>query len=346
MSDWLVRPYQADDEQGVMALYQRATQRTITPEHWRWKLNTLPAPVPSVWLALDGARPIFQYAGCPLRYFLPSGERSGVVSVDTMTDPDYRRRGLLSRVGAQVYETWRAAGHAFVIGLPNEQWGSRAAALGWIELFPLQWLVRPMQLEALAAHRLRLKWPTNFAPMSALAQRWWNRVLPIDPTVVVREIDRAGDEIDRLWQTAHDPQHVSIVRDSAWLNWRYIDAPELDYHALVAERAGVVTGYLVYRLSAEANRRVGAIAEWFATDEAAVHTLLRHALDRLQAAHVESVASLTVPGSSQWQLLRRSGFLMRHAFRVMLVPLNLPVPLDWLHQPDHWLMFGGDYDVI
>ena len=346
MADWLVRPYRAGDEPALIELYQRATQRAITPEHWQWKLNTLPASVPSVWLAFDGARPIFQYAGCPLRYHFPSGERSGVVSVDTMTDPDYRRRGLLSQVGAQVFDTWRAAGHAFVIGLPNEKWGSRLAALGYVDLFPLQWLVRPMQIEALAARRLRLNWPTNLAPLSALAQRGWNRSLPIDPAVVVREIDRAGAEIDQLWRTAHDPQRVSIVRDSAWLNWRYVAAPAFEYHVLLAARAGVTVGYVVYRLSTQAKHRNGAIAEWFATYYLVACALVRTALDRLYAARVESVATLTIPGSSQWQLLKRSGFFPRHSFTVAINPFdNLP-PLDWLRQPDHWLMFGGDYDVI
>jgi hypothetical protein len=346
MPAWQVRPYRDGDEAVLIELYQRTAQRTITPEHWHWKLNTLPAPAPSVWLAFDEARLIFHYAGWSLRYHLPEGERLGMVSVDAMTDPDYRRRGLLSHVGAQAYAAWRAAGYAFTIGLPNEQWGSRAAALGWIELFPLQWLVRPIRFEAVAARRLRLKWPLAFTPVGALVQRWWNRSLPIDPTLAVRAIDRAGDEIDQVWRTAHDPQHVSIVRDSAWLNWRYVNAPELDYRVLVAERAGAVIGYLVFRLSAGARQRVGAIAEWLAPDEAVVCTLLRHALERLQAAQVDSVAALAIPGSSQWRLLKRGGFLTRQSFRVMINPFDDRLPLDELRDPDRWLMFGGDYDVL
>ena len=59
-----------------------------------------------------------------------------MVSVDTMTAPAFRRRGLLTEVAARAYEAWRDAGIAFVIGLPNQQWGSRARALAGASCFP------------------------------------------------------------------------------------------------------------------------------------------------------------------------------------------------------------------
>ena len=79
-----------------------------------------------------------------------------MVSVDTMTAPEFQRRGLLSEVGRSTYAHWRDGGVAFVLGLPNERWGSRASALGWIELFPLQWLTRALRPAALLARRLHL----------------------------------------------------------------------------------------------------------------------------------------------------------------------------------------------
>ena len=41
-----------------------------------------------------------------------------------MTDPEYRRQGILTAIARLAYDTWRKAGIPFVLGLPNEQWGS------------------------------------------------------------------------------------------------------------------------------------------------------------------------------------------------------------------------------
>ena len=116
----------------------------MTEHEWRWKLAPT-SKVPNVWLATHADQPIFQYAAMPTRFEIGDRTHAVMVSVDTMTAPAFRRRGLLTEVASRAYEAWRNAGVAFVIGLPNQQWGSRAQALGWRELFPLQWLARPLR---------------------------------------------------------------------------------------------------------------------------------------------------------------------------------------------------------
>src|SRR5262245_11102461 len=235
-TSWIIRPYRAGDERALTALFGRVFGRAIGEEHYRWKLRQLPTPVENVWLAVDGDAPIFHYAGIPTRYHLPGGEVMAMVSVDTMTAPEYQRRGLLSAVGREVYDTWRAAGVAFVIGLPNERWGSRAAALGWEPLFDLQWLARPLRPEAILARRLGMPALARLTPVGAAWNALWR--LRRDSSVKVRSVERAGPEFDQLWQRYGADAAASVVRDSAWVNWRYLDAPVFDYRVLLAERGG------------------------------------------------------------------------------------------------------------
>src|SRR5258706_11274886 len=169
LQSWSIRAYRPGDERALVALFERVFGRAISEAHWRWKLKQPASPVENVWLAVHGDAPIFQYAGIPTRYRLPTGEVTAMVSVDTMTAPEFQRRGLLGSVGRHVYETWRAAGVPFVIGLPNERWGSRAGALGWEPLFSLQWLARPLRPEAILARRL--EWPAP-ARLTALGVLW------------------------------------------------------------------------------------------------------------------------------------------------------------------------------
>ncbi|MBI3732991.1 MAG: GNAT family N-acetyltransferase [Chloroflexi bacterium] len=370
---WVVRGYQPGDERAIIALFERVYGRVISEAHWRWKLKTLPSPVENVWLAFHDDQLIFHYAGIPTVYQALDDERSVMVGVDTMTAPEFQRRGLLTQVGRQVYDRWRAAGVAFVLGLPNERWGSRAGALGWVELFTLQWLVHPLRLEAVVGRvaRERLSAPAWFvrlskrmnaqrahprssgayAPVSRLWNAYWDRSVSSDARdagVQVRAVTRAGPEFDQLWQVCRSEAALSVVRDSAWVNWRYLSAPSLPYHVLLAERAEQAVGYLAYRVQDEGGRKVGAIAELFTkqADAGARGALLRHALEQFQAAGVEQAVTLAVPGTAAWRAWRRAGFFGGRSFSVQIVPLDENLPMAVLRDPRQWRMSGGDFDII
>jgi hypothetical protein len=346
---WTIRAYRPGDERALVALFERVFGRPIGEAHWRWKLKQPPSPVENVWLAVHDDIPIFQYAAIPTRYRLPSGEATVMVSVDTMTAPEFQRRGLLSTVGRHAYEAWRAAGVPFVIGLPNERWGSRAAALGWRSLFSLHWLVRPLRPEALLARRMRLPVLGRLTPLGAL----WNGLAGVrmrpDATVRVHPLERAGPEFDRLWQRCAADTPFSAVRDSAWVNWRYLDAPAFAYRVLLAERAVQPAGYAAYRLHETASGTVGFIAELFAApdDAGGRDTLLSGTIAAIRATGAEHVSTLAIPGTALYRAFRRAGFLRgRGAFGVQIVPLDPNLPVERMRDPNSWGMAGGDFDVI
>jgi hypothetical protein len=347
---WTIRPYRPGDERELTALFLRVFGRPITEAHWRWKLKQLPSPVENVWLAVDDRKPIFQYAGIPLRYRMPAGDTTVMVSVDTMTDPDFRRRGLLTEVGQATYDAWRNAGVPFVLGLPNQQWGSRTGALGWELLFPLRWLIRPLRPEAVLARRVGLPALSRLAPLSSLWNSFWDRRIRPDATIQVRAIDQAGPEFDLLWQACLADSRLSVVRDSAWVDWRYLTAPVLEYHVLLAERAGQPVGYLAYRLEEHAGATWGYIAELQTAqaDAKGRHALIGQAIKHMRAAGAEAALTLAAPDTPVYQTFRRAGFIWgrRGFFTVQLVPLGPNLPMDLLREPLNWNICGGDFDVI
>ena len=345
---WTIRAYQPGDEHALVALFARVFGRSITEAHWLWKLKGRPSPVENVWLAVHDDRPIFQYAGIPVHYRLPNGERHAMVSVDTMTDPHFQRRGLLTQVGQYAYDAWRAAGVSFVIGLPNQRWGSRTGALGWVELFPLQWLVRPLRPASMIARRVTAPAVSRFTPLDAIWNSYWTRRSQHDATIHIRPVTDAGPEFDALWQAACDGIPISVVRDSAWVAWRYLNPPSFDYRLLLAERAGQPVGYAAYRLDESSGRKVGALAELFVgrDDVKARDMFVRRVVEELRAAGAEVVATLAVPGAALYRAFRRAGFFPRAAFSVQIVPLQPDLPMEILRDPQQWSLAGGDFDVI
>ena len=346
---WSIRAYRPGDERALVALFERVFGRAISEAHWRWKLKQQPSPVENVWLAVDDDVPIFHYAGIPTRYRLPTGEATAMVSVDTMTAPEFQRRGLLGSVGRHVYDTWRATGVPFVLGLPNERWGSRAGALGWQPLFSLQWLVRPLRPEATLARRLKLPALARLTPIGGLWNALWRMRSRGDAALRVRAVERAGPEFDQLWRSCGAAVPVSVIRDSAWVNWRYLDAPAFAYRVLLAERDLHPVGYAAYRVEQHPGGRAGYIAELFAGrgDARGRAGLIEHTLAALHAEGADNAITLAIPGTALYRSLRRAGFLrVRGAFSVQIVQLDPALPMDLLRDPQSWEMAGGDFDVI
>jgi len=344
----VIRPSEAGDAPQLVALFQRSFGRSITEAHWEWKLRRLPSPVLNDWIALDDRKPVFHSGGIPVRYQFPDGQTTAMVSVDTMTDPEYRRRGLLTQVAQRMYASWRDGGVRFVIGLINDQWGSRAPALGWRPLFPLRWLVRPLRPSAILARRARTP---GQGGVDALDTAWnwiWDRQR-VDPGLRFRIVEHAGSEFDALWARCAENTGLSIVRDSAWVRWRYLECPSFAYRILLAERGGVPAGYTAYRVERGARSTLGYIAEVVATgaNNTIMRMLIRETVRRLRSEGAEVAATQAPPWTPYFRALRRAGFLWSWGdFSVQLVPLDDSLPMALLRDPRSWTMWGGDYDSI
>jgi hypothetical protein len=311
-----------------------------------------------------------------------------------MTDPAFRRQGVLTALASAAQTAWAAAGYQLQIGVPWGSWGSRRAALGWIRVGDLIWvhgwlaperaLARHLGLpvriqEAVSAPRLlvhhllsalspttmrellsltagtppsvtadpaqhperrasssgALRPPSAAATPAAtyravpaaavfairvaaqlgarvhptaavgvatraaarlarraaaaaepaaavrasrLAARLAQRVaaplrpdlpadvaappdLASDPTFRVRRLSAPEPALDALWAAAAPRWEHAVVRDAAWLAWRYFAAPGGPYRVLVAESDTQPLGYVAFKIEASPGR---AVRGWIA----------------------------------------------------------------------------------
>lgn len=350
--DWTLRPYRAGDETGIRRLFEQVFGRETSEAHWRWKFKTRASAVETVWIGVHEGRPICHFGAIPTRMRVAGRDRDAVVGVDVMTAPDFRRRGLLTSVARRVMEAWAGAGVSFLYGLPNEQWGTRATAIGLQPVATLRRFVLPLRPQQTLARKLH-------APRLA-RPRWidvaWGRVLDLrlaglasDRGVSTRGVDAAGPELDGLWNECAPALDVSIVRDREWVQWRYLDAPGFAYRLVLATRDGRPTGYAAYRLAPGLSRVDALIAEIFARpgDASARSALLAHTIRAARDAGAEKVFALEVPGSPGHRALQRAGFLpARWNFTVQAAPLAGDVEMDTLRRAGHWHLSGGDFDVV
>lgn len=343
-----IRAYRPGDERALVELWEEVFGHAMTEEHWRWKLKHVWCPVENVGLAVtEDDRPVFHIGGIPCRFHLRGREGTVMVAVDAMTAPPFRRRGLLAQVGRHMWEQWRQADIPLVLGLPNEQYNK--AVLHWRPLFPLTWLIRPLRPESLLARRLRFPALARIGVLGWLWNALWDGWSRDSAHVRVRELQQAGPEIDLLWRNCRDGIAFSVIRDSAWLNWRYFAAPHYRYRVVLAERKEQPVGYAVYRVKRGTGPVLGFIPEIFhdPDDREAGRSLMAEVLRRMKAERVEAVATLAVPKTTWYHAWRRAGFLFSWgSFSVECAILDPALTLEQISRPQGWHLVGGDFDVI
>jgi len=306
--DWIVRPAAPTDLDGLLALHQRVFGRALSREQWEWKLR-LPGPTPNVWVAALGTRILAQYAAIPTRFRHRGADRTAMVSVDTMTDPELRRRGLLGSLATAAYAQWRSAGVPFVVGLPNEQWGSRTHALGWAPVSELRWWVR---------------WLVPFGGSRSRDAFHGDRLVE----------DSAG--LDDLWPRIADE---GVVRDAAWFSWRYSRAVPA-WSVVTARRGDAAVGAAAFHVDANPSRPSGLLGEVVGVDRNARRALLAGIDARLRQRGAVRAAILLQTGSELEPDALASGYLPRPStFVVQAVDLGGGVPRAARFQ-------GGDFDVV
>lgn len=344
---WHIRPYRPGDERALVALWTEAFGRPMTEQHWRWKAKGRATHVENVGVAVAADdRPIFQFVGIPCPAIVLGSPRTVMVGADVVTAPAFRRRGVFPTTARRLFDSWREAGVALVLGLANDRWRAQADALGYERFFPLRRLVRVLRPERVLARRARLP---ALAQLHALGRVWnrvWDRAPPAE--IAIRPLASATPEIDAVWTRVASHLQTSLVRDRAWVTWRYYDCPYRTYRVTLAERAAGPVGYAVHSVVRHNGNTSVQVPELFAPgDRVALRALVRDVVARAQAEDADTVVTLAIPGSGVERELWRAGFLSgRGGWPLEVIRLDTAIPRAALRDPGGWWLVGGDFDVI
>ena len=147
-------------------------------------------------------------------------------------------------------------------------------------------------------------------------------------------IDEFGAAADAAYAAAAPLLRNHLVRDSRYLNWRYVESPR-DYRALASPSGFAVVGRKVHR-----GIDTAYIAELLAPPDEAPELLSRCVLEaRGDAEIMAAVPTATLPR----RLLARAGFVPSPAV-LDFMGKSLAGPLET--SPDRWSLTLGDTDFF
>ncbi len=227
-------------------------------------------------------------------------------------------------------------------------------ALGWEQVAPLQTYALMLKPSAVLRHKIN-------NPLARLAAGWaiqGRRQLSnmqARPTArgetTVRQIERYDERHDVLWREVADEFPCTVIRDAAFLNWKFVDQPGQEFVRLEVASDGKPVGLavLTVREPDEAYRYRRALlldVVVSPSDPNAVWRLLEVVEQTSRQLQAEMLFFDLLNRPLEKQLLRY-GFLAREQARVLLLSTKTLSAADQqtVMNPDHWLITRADSDI-
>jgi hypothetical protein len=321
----------------------------LIPRRWRWMFVESARRLgvaPRVWLHRAGGRVVGHMGSIPVSLQVRNRVLQTGWLVDTMVFDEHRRRGLGSRLMVQAHED-----QPFSLSLgQTAEMREIQLRLGWQQIAPLeiaQLLIRP-------EHVLRGKLPKPAAMAAGLGLRAstaMRGLLRGKSEVCVKPVERFGERHDTLWQTVSPTVACGVVRDAAYLNWKYVDQPGQRFERFEMFDGDRLIGIAVLSIrDPEATylyRRallVDVVASMGADGD--LERVIRAAASAAESQGADAMVCMHV-GAALTRALKANGFTLRKPERVLLIDMG---ELDQetqrtLLDGSGWLVTQGDSDI-
>ena len=338
--------YRPDDARAITAMYRRVfgtDAADVNRLRWEWQYQrnpNNPAAGPLIWVAREGPTVIGQYATMPVRLQVAGAEIDASWGMDVMIAPERQRQGL----GELLFRWWDQHGDASLgLGLSESSY-RLFQKLRWPNVGPVPCLIKPLTRRALR----RPSWPMPLNRLiSALTLPFIQiiaRSRPLRAEIV--PIRRFGEEFTLLWKRLGPKFDFAVKRDSAYLNWKFIEPPHVRYSAVSLRRGDQLHGYAIYRHIQEPRGRVTLLVDFLVDpdDDLGAKTILRWIDSEARAADSDKIRVFAMHEGFR-RIMKRSGYFQVKSSMEFTAKINgVEVPPDFYSNTGKWHVTLGDSD--
>ena len=353
-----VRPGRPEDEQSIGALLDRIFDDPRPLEQrrrlWKWRYDDNPAKTdafPGFLVAEQGGEIVGVHGLAPLRMKIGETVLTASCSCDLAADPKARAAGMRIKLAALSPDL----SPLHISTSANEPANKITLALGGKEApGGRRRLIKPLRVSGLLGRALKAKMGA-LAAVAALVGKPADWLLalgrlgsrPSVPGATVEVLSGFDERFDRLWQRMAGDYPVIMVRDAAYLNWRYAEYPFAGIESIALSKGDEVLGLAVWHRSIdEDGLPFAALLELMTPrGETAVSArLLAEVIRRAGGAGAHYITARTCDSELEALMLRR-GFKIREAhYSPVTYKSNTDIPEDVLSGAGNWYMSLGDGD--
>jgi hypothetical protein len=160
-----------------------------------------------------------------------------------------------------------------------------------------------------------------------------------------KNVDHFDEAVTQLWEKISKGYSLAVCRDSAYLNWKFVQQPHINYQRYIVLNNGELCGVLIFRLGEEPEIPIGTIVEAY-TDKgtATLKEMLAFALK-----------SLNEQGALIIRCVSTSAILSEILVNLGFRPFEYYVPVFLLNEKNcsmqqraidgEWFLSLGDQDL-
>lgn len=291
-----------DDRDDILELVRISLGEGTVPrslDYWRWKheenvFGPSATLVATAQAELVGLRTFMRW-----RWRSGDASISAVRAVDTATHPDWRGKGIFSKLTLTLLETMKDERVAFVFNTPNEKSRPGYLKMGWENVGrPTIW-IRPVRPASLI---LGLRGSTGAASDEGADM---SSHVGQDPMALCEAHDLEGF----LGDIETPRSRLCTPMTPEYLKWRYARVPELPYRA-VWELQGETGAAVVFRMRSRGSMRELRLCEILVGRGRPSRKVARDLIgDLVRSTSADYASAMSPRGCRSAPVLGRVGFL-------------------------------------
>ena len=269
------------------------------------------------------------------------------LSCNSYVHPDYRRKGIFSKLISIVQEESVRKDILCIYGVSNDNSFNSFVKKGSYEISNLPILFRPLRLSNYFSFPL--------GTILRLFDNIWKIKKSVNPNVI-QFSDYFDESFEILAKKASQRIPIIKQRTKEFLNWRYKNHPTREYKTFVLKENSILGGYIITRKTNVNGKSVGVIVDLLVdsdTNPKQIRDLIQIALDDFWNSGVSVTIAVSGPSTIEYQLLCHAGFKIAPKFlkpqsaHFILVSSDPNRDdLEQLKKYDNWFFSFGDYDVF
>lgn len=359
---WVSSRYSPDDAQDCLRLLREihGDSEVAAPAYHDWRCHRSPAgtALGAVAREVETGRLIGQVVTIPISVRLWGKVRAAGLFLDPVADPGYQNGGVLPSLLDDVCTLSAEKGIAFTYGFPERlSYSTFVDRAAFRDIGSVPFLIKPLNPERLA---LKATGNSVLGRAASIAARIWRAPAGVPPQegpadLQIGEIGSFDDSFAVFWDRVQHRFPIMMVRDPTYLNWRFVDVPTRQYKIFVARSDARMRGFAVFRVAPlgefSAGMIVDLLVEASAEGRAAGRLLIDRACSYSKDHNLDLVASLALPHTDEFRLLRSRGFrvspkfLQAQPFR-LVVRCHDPEASSVAYDLRNWFVTMGDYSGV
>lgn len=313
MENYLIKNISED----TLSIYKNCFDENDSPKELKvidWQFLKTPVDKKFVSICIDqtNEKTAAIYAVFPIKFKISETTYLATQSLDTITDINYRGKGLFIKLAKDVYQKAKDDAAALVYGFPNgNSIHGFKTKLGWEVLDPVPFLIKPLKTSYFTNKVAMLKWLPNIN----LSVSGYS----ISKKISISEANSFPETVNNLWEVFSKNISVALHRDKQYLDWRYINKPFEDYKiAHCYDQNNNHLGYIVYTTKGKHGGKIAYIMELiYNLDNPQVgKKLLQFAINTIKKEKADCILAWNFDHSPSNKVYKKSFFIkMPEKFR-------------------------------